>query len=530
MTTTMVRTANALVLLGDRVEPRPYLRALVELIGKENAQLAMHKQVQYLVCPDYSSLALALRRHRERIRLVLVGPGFHGKQDVIVRLLGGSIRTVLVLDPKRSLADSAEHTRRLLRNLRDLGCLVVPENEANAEFYQPLVRDHVVAGILPELDLGSMTPEQRAEHLDRRLDSVTMFPSLPETQRRVAALKDSDPPKNWAAAIDPDPPMRTVILALLNSAHYSFRSRITSIEQAVALVSAHTIREVVVACTIQKLFKKLGAARIDQFWHHAVATGFFARLFSIVADPSVATPQEKSDLERYGLEPPQVDALRSLRLWEKFELKPGEDPFTAGLLHDIGKVTMALCFEDALLLMDPLIEAGVKEKDAEGKLWAESTVALEHSLMGDMDHQAVGARIARKWGVDATLQEVIAHHHDVRRNSAPLTRLVALADLAANTIHPYPYQEEHHPFPRMLAKVREAVSQQKERQEDAVLDEVFPSIVGARLEEILTGLAVSEALWRAVEAPALFRACYRLGPAIRRVTNSFLSMTAAAAG
>lgn len=528
MTTTAVRTANALVLLGDRVEPRPHLRNLVELIGKENAQLEPHKQVQYLVCPDYSSLALSLRRHRERIRLVLVGPGFQGKQDVIVRLLGSSIRTVLVLDPKRPLAENPDQTRRLLRNLRELGCLVIPADEATTEFYVPLVRDYVVSGLQPDVDLGSMTPEQRAEQLDRRLESVTMFPSLPETQRRVSVLKDSDSPKKWAEAIDPDPPMRTVILALLNSAHYSFRSRITSIEQAVALVSAHTIREVVVACTIQKLFKKVEAARIDQFWRHAVATGFFARLFSIVADAATATHQEKSDLERFGLEPSTIDALRNLRLWEKFELKEGEDPFTAGLLHDIGKVTVALCFEDALLLMDPIVEAGVKEKDAEGKLWAESTVALEHGLMGDMDHQAVGARIARKWGVDATLQEVIGHHHDVRRTSAPLTRLVAFADLAANTIHPYPYAEEHHPFPRMFAKVRAAVTQDKSRAEDEVVDEVFPAYVGSNLEDVLTRLGVSEALWRSVEAPLFFRTCYRLGPAIRRVTSSFLSMTSSA--
>lgn len=386
------------------------------------------------------------------------------------------------------------------------------------------MRDFVVAGIQPELDLGSMTPDQRAQHLDRQLDSVTMFPSLPETQRRVAALRDSDSPKKWADAIDPDLPMRTVILSLLNSAHYSFRSRITSIEQAVALVSAHTIREVVTACTIQRLFKKVSAARIDQFWRHAVATGFFARLFSLVSDHAEAAPQEKADLERFALSPEQVDALNALRLWEKFELKAGEDPFTGGLLHDIGKVTMALCFEDALLLIDPLVETGVKEKDAEGKLWAESTIALERSLMGDMDHQAVGARIARKWNVDVSLQEVIAHHHNVRRTSAPLTRLIGLADLAANTIHPYPCHEEQHPLPRLFAKVRQAMKQPTDQPEGAALDAAFAQIA-TELEDVLKRLDVHEAVWRTVEAPTFFRLCYQLGPAIRRVTGSFLSMT-----
>jgi putative nucleotidyltransferase with HDIG domain len=342
----------------------------------------------------------------------------------------------------------------------------------------------------------------------------------------VAALRDSDAPRKWAEAIDPDPPMRTVILALLNSAHYSFRSRITSIEQAVALVSAHTIREVVTACTIQRLFKKVGAARIDQFWRHAVAAAFFSRIFALVVEHTDATPQERADLERFGLNPEEVDSLKSLRLWEKFDLKPGEDPFTAGLLHDIGKVTMALCFEDALMLMDPIVEAGVKEKDGEGKLWAESTIALEHSLMGDMDHQVVGGRIARKWNVDASLQEVITQHHNVRRTSAPLTRLVALADLAANTIHPYPYHENEHPFPRMFATLRQALKEQQgDRTEEAALDELFPTQVGAQLADILQRLDVHETLWKMVDSAAFFRTCFVLGPAIRRVTSSFLSMT-----
>jgi putative nucleotidyltransferase with HDIG domain len=529
MTLTAVRASNALVLLGDRVEPRPHLVHLFDVIRSENEPLPADKQIQYLVCHDYANLALALRKLRDRIRLVVIGPGLSGKQDMVIRLLGGSIRTILILDPKRPLAESDEDTRRLLRNLRDLGCVVVPVGDATADFYRPLVKEHIVAGITVDLDLGSMTPEQRAEHLDRRLDSVTMFPSLPETQHRVSALKDTDAPKKWAQAIDPDPPMRTVILSLLNSAHYCFRARVTTIEQAVALVSARTIRDIVLACTIQRLFKKVDAARIDQFWRHAVATGYFAKLFAIVADPAAATPQDKTELDRFGLDEAQIDWLRKGRVWAGLEPRPADDAFTAGLLHDIGKVTMALCFEDALLMMDPLVENGVKEHDAQGKLWAESTIALEHSLMGDMDHEAIGGRIARKWGLDQSLQEVITRHHDVRRTSGSLAKLVALADVAANSIHSYPYYEAQHPFARLLARVREGAAQQPDRPEEEVLEEVFPAAVDSDLADVLARMRVPETLWRLVEAPLFFRMCHRLGPPVRRLTASFLKMTAAKA-
>ena len=51
--------------------------------------------------------------------------------------------------------------------------------------------------------------------IDKRLEAVNSFPSLPDTQRKVAELDDLDdldPPKKWAEAIDPDLPTKTVIL------------------------------------------------------------------------------------------------------------------------------------------------------------------------------------------------------------------------------------------------------------------------------------------------------------------------------
>jgi putative nucleotidyltransferase with HDIG domain len=321
--------------------------------------------------------------------------------------------------------------------------------------------------------------------------------------------------------------MRTVILSLLNSAHYSFRNRITTIEQAVALVSTRTIRDIVLACTIQRLFRKVDAARIDQFWRHSVATGYFAKLFTITADPNDATPQERSELDRFDLGEDQLEALRQAHLWDQLEPKPGDDAFTAGLLHDIGKVTMALCFEDALHLMEPIIETGVSENDAQGKLWAEGTVALERSLMGDMDHEAIGARIARKWGLDPALQEVVSRHHDVRRTSASLTKLVALSDVAANTIYSYPYLDTQHPYQRLFARVREAMKEQPDRPPVELMNEVFTSRVDGELEDVLARMKVPEALWKLIEAPAFFRLCYLVSPSIQRITTSFLSMTAA---
>ncbi len=239
MPTVRTQTANPLILIGDRLSPRPHLSNLIQKVRKANRKLTQGREIEYVICTDYPSFARALKQHAENVRLILVGPGIDGKQDTLARLLGNGTPVILAIDPEsRPLAETREEALRLLENLRDLGRIMVRADLATEEFYEPLVRKHVVAGLGAGLDTESMTPEQRAEILDRRLETVTAFPSLPETQRRVSALNDEDAPKKWAEAIDPDIPIRTVIMNLLNSAHYSFRHRVETIEQAVSLASA----------------------------------------------------------------------------------------------------------------------------------------------------------------------------------------------------------------------------------------------------------------------------------------------------
>jgi putative nucleotidyltransferase with HDIG domain len=525
MTTTGVATSSSLVVIGDRVAPTSYLQALVTILREENAAFPEDKQIQYVICQDCSTLAVSLKKHRDRISLVLVGPGLSGKQDMIARLIGQEIKSVIVLDPGQQLGDTPETSRYLLRNLVEIGVTVVTAAEANEDFWRPIVKDHVVTALAVDVDIRSMTPEQRAEHLDRRLESVTMFPSLPETQHKVSALDDLDHPRKWAEAIDPDVPVRTVILNLLNSVHYSFRSRITTIEQAVSLASARTIREVVLACTVQRLFRKVEEVRIDQFWRHSVATAFFAKMLSLPVAREEQSPQDRAEVARLGLDDAATETLCELALWRKVELPADQDPFTAGLLHDIGKVTIALCFEDALELIDPIVSQGVAEAEAEGRIWAESACKVERDLMSDIDHQIVGGRIARRWAFSPAMQDVITQHHLVRQASPPLTRLIALANVGANTLHSYPYGEEQHPFSRLLRKIDAAVKGQPDRDSAEVFEETFASHVEPGLAEVLEQYGVPENLWKAVEAPAFFRLAGALRPHVKRLTSTFLRMT-----
>ena len=86
-----------------------------------------------------------------------------------------------------------------------------------------------------------------------------------------------------------------------------------------------------------------------------------SKLLSLPADPAEQSVPQKTEFERYQLDEDQVAILQEVGLWKKIELSEEDDAFTAGLLHDMGKVTMLMCLEDSLELILALIESDVQE-------------------------------------------------------------------------------------------------------------------------------------------------------------------------
>ena len=91
--------SSSFVVIGDKLEPKEYLQNLVALVKKENGSLPDDQQIQYLVCDNYTEIALALRDHPDEIKMMLVGPGIDGKQETVARLLSQHTKVVLVVDP-----------------------------------------------------------------------------------------------------------------------------------------------------------------------------------------------------------------------------------------------------------------------------------------------------------------------------------------------------------------------------------------------------------------------------------------------
>jgi len=439
-------------------------------------------------------------------------------------MLASRAHIVMVVDPALNpLGSSPSDYAATQDHLEELEVILGLTKDANEAFYQPLIQEYILSGMAAGSSLESMTPEQRAAAIDKRLDAVNSFPSLPKTQRKVAELDDLDPPKKWAESIEPDLPTKTVILGILNSARYGFRSRVETIDQAVALANAKTIREIVTACQIRQIFQKTSEATIDQFWRHSLAVAFFAKLLALPADPAEQDSQAKTEFERYQLEE-EAKLLKETGLWRKFSLGEKDDAFTSGLLHDCGKVTMVMCLEDSIELVMTLIEQEVQEAQSENKMWAHPVIEIERFLMKDLDHQVIGGRLADRWEVEENLRQVIIHHHDVSEHSPDLLKLVAFANMAVTCLFPYPAADSQHPFPLLFKRIEKGLKKSPKSGTEAV-DEVISTEIFEDLVDVMNRLNIPTFMWEMIDFKIFFKLCYVLAPRIKSATIGFLQQT-----
>src|ERR1043165_5481472 len=114
-----------------------------------------------------------------------------------------------------------------------------------------------------------------------------------------------------ARAIRQDQALSLAVLKPANSALYNCSDRVDSIPKAVGRIGLSAIRTVVLSINVLDQFgdvPTVGHATIESFWEHSIACGLLA---SRIARTRGATPEHADSM------------------------------FTAGLLHDIGRVLMA---------------------------------------------------------------------------------------------------------------------------------------------------------------------------------------------
>lgn len=231
------------------------------------------------------------------------------------------------------------------------------------------------------------SPETGGETLQLR--AIDSLPTLPIVALRLGEIVHSKTAsvQHVAEVLRSDPATSAKLLRLVNSPYFGIPGGVSDVARAIPFVGFNTLYQLVLSISVLETLK-IDPARA--LWTHALA---------------VAT------------------AARELAVEVRFN-DPGAC-FTAGLLHDMGKIALAKLDPDNLAAAFATMRAsGMSLHDAERK----------HGLI---PHDRVGSRLARLWRFPANLATPIEMHHtihrvEVRERLVPhlrtITEIVAAAD------------------------------------------------------------------------------------------------------
>ncbi len=201
------------------------------------------------------------------------------------------------------------------------------------------------------------------------VERTTDLPTFSISAIEVMKAADSATVRSGQIAeiLSRDQALSARVLRLANSAFYGLSRRVTSLNESVVVLGTRTVKNLaMVAATYPWMSKPLKGYGLEpkQMWYHSFGTALGAQL--------VAKVSRKCD---------------------------DQTAFTAGLLHDVGKV--ALC-----VWIDEKLKAIIYYAEREGITFDEA----ERKILG-YDHCQVGEQLAINWNLPEEIVKAVRYHH-----------------------------------------------------------------------------------------------------------------------
>lgn len=174
-----------------------------------------------------------------------------------------------------------------------------------------------------------------------------------------------------AAILAEDPAMSVKVLKLTNSAYYGLSREVNSVKQAVVIVGLEAIKNLVLSASVLDMFKgkDIDQEAQERFWRHSLATGFCCRILAKGLQDQCIMDQDTA--------------------------------FSAGLLHDLGKVVFTCFLKDEYKQLQVAREVDKSSPEFE----------LENKTLG-YNHAQVGGFLAVLWKLPNKLSDAISYHHN----------------------------------------------------------------------------------------------------------------------
>lgn len=219
-------------------------------------------------------------------------------------------------------------------------------------------------------------------------------PFSPVLQRVLASLANDDLSYHeLGKQIEQDTVLAGNVLRIVNSAAYGRRGTVTAIPHAISILGLNKLRNLILSFSISKMWSTTKPApgwSHERFNLHSLATALVADGIAQHADVEFA-----------------------------------EGAFVAGLLHDFGKLLVAVA------LPADYIEI-VEMAKITGRSWHE----CEQSLLGET-HATYSALAIERWNLPEPVQRAAARHHEPESRQGslwPLSLTVATADAVVNQL------------------------------------------------------------------------------------------------
>lgn len=215
--------------------------------------------------------------------------------------------------------------------------------------------------------------------IDVLVEEIAELRPLPPIAAQVLQIAEGDhfSAHVLAQAISSDPALTARVLRVANSAYYGFPRRITTIRDAVVLLGFRQVRSTLLAATVMQALPTLEHVHAFPFWRHSVVVGLLAGLLA------------------------RAEGVRQ------------DEAFTAGVLHNIGRVALDQAQPELFRRALDLAESGMPLPEAQRRVFGFTDADL-------------GGALARSWGFPPALDGAIARHAEPLAAFADPSSLPAL--------------------------------------------------------------------------------------------------------
>jgi HD-like signal output (HDOD) protein len=311
-----------------------------------------------------------LRKYRREMDIVFA----QGSAAALDELRAGPF-DVIVSDMRMPGMDGAMLLQRVKEEYPDVARIILSghaDREAIFKAVQvshqflskPCDADRLYNVIERACQLRSLLTDESLRKLVGNIEKLPSLPSVYYELMGVMARPDASV-QTIAGIVEQDPAMSTKILQLVNSACFGTTTQFARIDRAVVYLGTELIKNLALVAHVFGTLMKCSAASKLSFENqqrHAILTARVARRFFPDAQSS-----------QYA--------------------------FTAGLLHDIGNLILAVSIPDRFAAVRTACSTADRP-----------SLEIELNMLG-VTHTQVGAYLLGLWGLPYQIVEAVAYHH-----------------------------------------------------------------------------------------------------------------------